>query len=56
MDKIGNVIISAEKYDYISKFYSDGLAIVLCGEKYGVIDKNGNEIISLVYDNINLDS
>ena len=41
--------MAAVNYDRIDDFH-DGLAIVYKGEKYGYIDKMGNEVIPCIYD------
>jgi len=40
---------AAVNYDYVGNF-SEGLAMVTKGEKYGFIDKMGNEVIPCIYD------
>ena len=40
---------AAVNYDYVGDFH-DGLAMVTKGEKYGFIDKMGNEVVPCIYD------
>ena len=40
---------AANKYDYLGSFH-EGLAVVSLGDKYGYIDKLGQEIIPCIYD------
>jgi hypothetical protein len=45
-------IIPPDKYDFIFSFNSNNLAHVILNGKNGVIDINGNEILSIDYDSI----
>lgn len=47
-DKTKNIIIPL-KYDYVQPF-SEGRALVNLGDKYGFIDENGSEVISIKYE------
>ncbi|MGE5362714.1 MAG: WG repeat-containing protein [Bacteroidota bacterium] len=49
IDKKGNVIIPAGKYDDISGFYY-GYATVKKDGKYGIIDTAGSQMVSIMYD------
>lgn len=49
LDLKGNIVVSS--YDEVPRFYN-GKAIVSKDGKYGMIDKNENILISLVYDSI----
>lgn len=54
LDNNGKCICEC-KYDRISGFYSNSIALMVCvDEKYGLIDRSGKEIIPCQYDNIEL--
>lgn len=49
IDKTGKLVVPLNKYSDISTF-SEGLSAVEIGDKYGYIDKTGNEVIPPRYD------
>lgn len=51
VNKNGN-IISNKEYEEVSDFNKNGFAIVSNDKSYGVIDKNGKEVIDLKYDDV----
>lgn len=50
IDKTGNELTNCKQYDGMDNF-SEGLAAVNLNDKYGFIDKNGQEIIPCTYEN-----
>ena len=49
INKAGEIAIDCSKYDSVG-YFSDGLAGVRIGRKYGFIDKTGKEVLPLDYD------
>lgn len=50
IDTSGKIVLST-KYDNIGSFIN-GLAIAIQNDKYGYIDKNGKEVIKVIYDGV----
>lgn len=51
INKQGKTILSLSQYTDANPF-SEGLAVIEKGDKYGCIDKNGNIVIPFIYDEI----
>ena len=49
-----NLFIPPDKYDYISKFFNN-IACIKINNKYGLINKKGEEITPIIYDSIKTD-
>ncbi|HBY21123.1 MAG: hypothetical protein A2Y24_08430 [Clostridiales bacterium GWE2_32_10] len=50
IDINGDIVVDA-KYDGADVGFHEGVALVLMGTKHGYVDKDGKEIIPLIYDN-----